>query len=380
MLEGDPAASGGLGGSATSAGAQSIVHVLQWLELGGGESVALDLARCQRASGHRVGVVAFAGGPLASEFERSAIELQLFDKRRGFDPRLLLRLGAFFAGARPDVVHTHDPQSLIYAAPAARCAGARVIHTKHGDTVESLRRLALQRLAANALHRFVAVSASTAATARRRHEVAPEKLLVVPNGIDTRRYGPAKVDRASARRELGLPAEGCLVVAVGRLEPEKDPELLLRAAAPLLGARLRLVWIGGGALEQPLRTLAAALSPEGRLQLVGWRRDVALWLAAGDIFALSSRTEGLPLALLEAMATGLPVVATRVGGVASAVEAGRTGLLVSAGDELGLRRALAQLVDDPEAARGMGAAGRATVVARYSLAAMAEAYAAVYRA
>ncbi|MBK6849901.1 MAG: glycosyltransferase [Proteobacteria bacterium] len=360
-------------------GPQHVVHVLQWLEVGGGESVALNLGRWQQAQGQRVGVVAFAAGPLASEFERSTIAVQLLGKRAGFDPRLMLRLAALFARTRPEIVHTHDPQSLIYAAPAARCCGARVIHTKHGDTVDSLRQLVLQRLAASTVHRFVAVSPSVAATARRRHEVAPAKLQVVLNGIDTARFRPSAEDRAGLRRELGLPPGARLIVAVGRLEPEKDPELLLRAAAPLVSAGVRLVWIGEGSLADRLRALAVALSPEGWLQLVGLRRDVSRWLAAGDVFALSSRTEGLPLALLEAMAAGLPVVATRVGGVPLALDSEGTGLLVTPGDEAELRRALAQLVDDPVAARRMGAAARATVVARYSLAAMAEAYAAIYR-
>lgn len=362
-----------------TAGRLQVVHVLQWLEVGGGESVALSLARWQRAQGQRVGVVAFAGGPLAAELERSGIELTLLHKRPGLDLRLMLRLAAFFARTRPAVVHTHDPQSLIYAATVARGCGARVIHTKHGDTVDRLRRLALQRLAAGAVQHFVAVSPSAAATARRRHEVAAAKLRVITNGIDTTGVGSAGADRARLCQELGLPPHARLIVAVGRLEPEKDPELLLRAAAPLLAADVQLVWVGDGSLAERSRKLAAALSPQGWLRLVGLRRDVPRWLAVAEVFALSSRTEALPLALLEAMAAGLPVVATRVGGVPQLVEHERTGLLVDAGDEAGLREALARLLADPPAARRLGDAAREVVATRYSLATMAEAYAALYR-
>lgn len=356
-----------------------IAHVLQWFELGGGESVALRLAGRQREAGHDVQALAFAGGPLQQHFEREGIRTYVLPKRAGFDPVLYARVLALCIARRYSVVHTHDQQSLVYVAAPARASGATVIHTKHGDTVESARRLVLRRVAAAFVHAFVAVSETTAGTARQYREVSEGKLTVVENGVDMTRFGPDEQARSALRRELGIGADARLIGTVGRQERVKNPELLIRAAAPLLGPDVHLLLAGDGSLAGQLAALSATLPHAESIHLVGRRDDVPRLLSALDVFALSSEAEGLPLVILEAMATGLPVASTAVGGIPAVVQDGRTGVLVPAGDERALREALGSLLGDLGRAGEMGREGRALAQQRYSLDGMSEAYQRLYQ-
>jgi glycosyltransferase involved in cell wall biosynthesis len=356
----------------------TIIHVLQWFELGGGESLALRLAAWQRERGYDVVALGFAAGPLVSEFAKHGVQVEVCRKRAGFDPTLFGRLTRAFLRRRAAVVHLHDQQSLVYAAAPARITGARVVCTKHGATVERARRLFLRRLGARFVHDFVAVSESTADTARAHHEVDPRKLQVVLNGVDLNQFRPDSRARAAVRRELGIAANAWVIGTVGRQEREKDPELLVRAVGPLLDAQTQAVLVGSGQLSGQLAQLVGASALPGSIHLLGSRRDVPQLLAAFDLFVLSSRTEGLPLVLLEAMATGLPVVSTAVGGIPAVVQQDRTGLLVSPSDEGALRAAIAALKQDPDRAKRMGEQGRLLAGQSYSFDAMARRYMQLY--
>ncbi len=359
--------------------------MLQWFELGGAESVALQLAGRQRAAGHRPTALALSNqrGPLAAEFEHRGVQTATVTRwREGYDPTLYPRLLARLVAARADVVHAHDPQSLVYAAAPARIAGAAVIYTKHGVDVDSSRRLWLARGASLFLHAFVGVSERTAETARQHAEAIPRaKVRVIENGVDLSRFLPDPADRAAARSALGIGADDWVVGTVGRIEAVKNHGRLLRAMTPLLSRGARLVIVGDGAERAGLVAAIAALPDEatrGRVHLPGLRRDIPHLLRAFDVFALSSDSEGLPLALLEAMAAGLPVVSTAVGGIPAVVADGRSGLLVAAEDQA-LGDALERLFGDRELARQLGARGRELVERSHSLDRTAEAYMRLYR-
>ena len=150
---------------------------------------------------------------------------------------LLARQGA-------EIVHTHNPQALIYGALAGRLAGARVVHTKHGINPDRARRVWLRRAAARLVDAYVVVTPSLARIAI--HECDPNRVHVIANGIDTSSFTPRPGDRTDSRRELGLPEDAWVVGTVGRLAPEKDQALLVKAMAPLLGERRRLVIVGEG--------------------------------------------------------------------------------------------------------------------------------------
>ena len=360
----------------------SIVHVLSSFGMGGQERVALDLAVGQAGAGHRVLTISLAAppdGPLAAEFRERGLEIQTVAKRPGRDPRLFLSLARVFRMRRADVVHTHNPQPLLFASLPARLARARLIHTKHGVNPDSPRRLAMRRVAGRLVDYFVAVSQPTAEVATERRECPPERLRVIPNGIDLGRFAPDDGARRAIRAELGIPDDAFVIGTVGRLWPEKGHAYLIRSLAPVLGDRLHLVITGEGPERENLTQQIAALTRPDTVHLTGNRRDVPRLLAALDVFVLTSRSEGLPLVIPEAMAAALPVVATHVGGIPQVVDEGVTGYMVPYGDEAALRGRLVDLDADRRVARQLGEMGRERSLDRYSSRRMVADYLALYR-
>jgi glycosyltransferase involved in cell wall biosynthesis len=337
-----------------------IAHILSSFDMGGQERVALDLAAAQVRRGNTVAAVSLAPlphGPLAAELRAHGVAVHGAPKDPSFDAPLVLRLADLLRNEGIDIVHTHNPQALAYGAPAGRLARKAVVHTKHGVNPDRGRRLWLRRIGGHLAHAYVAVSPATAEVARRNRECPPKRLRVIPNGVDLSVYRPDAAARRALRDELGIPAEAWLFGTVGRVSVEKDHALLVRAAGPLLGPNVRLVIVGDGSEMARVRDEAQRYAPW--IVLTGMRRDIPRVLASLDAFVLSSRSEGLPLALLEAMASGLAVVATNVGGVADVVENGRAALLVPPGDEAALRGSLQRLLADRASARELAERARA---------------------
>jgi len=359
----------------------TIVHVLSSLDTGGQEHVALNLASSQQRRGERVLVVSLAAGPegpLGEMFRASGVETASIPKGAGVDASLPFRLSAFLKRQGADVVHTHNPHALIYGAPAGRMSGAITVHTRHGMNPDLPRRVWLRQKVAALLDAYVAVTPKLAQVAREANECDSSRLHVIPNGIDLERFRPDPRARQEVRQSLGIPPTAWVVGTVGRLAPEKDQTLLVRAMAPLLDERRQLVVVGDGPERE---AVAASMKGTWRPEfchLVGARADVERCLAAFDAFALSSKTEGLPLSLLEAMATGVPVISTSVGGIPDLIVHGVSGALVPAGDQEALFRQLLSLVSYPTAALQWGIAGHELVKRSYSLASMAERYRDLY--
>jgi glycosyltransferase involved in cell wall biosynthesis len=359
-----------------------IAHVLSSFGMGGQERMALELARSQRAAGHTVLAISLAGGPEgphAESFRACGARVYTVPKRPGgFDVGLPFRLAAVLRRESARIVHTHNPQPLIYGALGARLARAAIVHTKHGANPDLLRRRALRRGAAALVDAYVAVSKPTAAIARRHRECAPTKLRVITNGVEVERYTQSSEARSALRRAFGIPEDAWVIGTVGRLAPEKDHELLIRAVEPLLCERCWLVIVGDGPQAAELRDLVERMPARRFVRLTGARDDVDRLLSVFDVFALSSSTEGLPLVVPEAMAAGLPVVSTAVGGLPDVVHEGRTGYLVRPNDEHALRAALRALQDDPERARAMGQLARQVAEEQYSALRMARDYMGLY--
>jgi glycosyltransferase involved in cell wall biosynthesis len=329
------------------------VHVVTRLQPG--------LPRFERMAGvrvHRVGVARARGAAGSLAFVAGGV-------------RAVLRLAR-----QVDVLHAHQLLSpATVGLVAARAAGLPLIVNPHacgaiGD-VGVLSRSALGRGRLLAVVRradaFVAVSRAI------RDELIgagapPDRVWSIGNGVDTDRFAPAAAgERAAIRRALGLP-DGPLAVYAGRLAPEKGVDVLIEAwpAVVVRAPSARLVVIGAGPDEPRVRELVRERRVAGSVALLGGVPDAAPYLRAADAAVLPSRTEGLPVALLEAMSCALPVVATRVGGSAEVLADPATGWLVPAEDPPALAEALAQALLDGAAAR-RGAAARALVQARYGL-------------
>jgi len=348
-----------------------IAHVTQGLDMGGLEKLLVELAR---HTDRRRFVLYFVSlgnrGVLAEEIEACGWPVTALERPAAFQPRLFLELAALFRRWRIDVVHTHDERPHIYGAIAGRSACVKeVIHTRHRgqNLAVSPRQALLLRFVTTLTDRYVCVSRDSARLAALQG-VSSRKLCVVWNGIDTTRF-------QAGRRSLEGP-----VVTVARLSPEKDIETLLRAVA--LAARtsptLCLEVAGDGPCMADLRRLTDELRLNGRVQLLGQVREVPQLLARAGVFVLPSRTEGISLTLLEAMASGLPVVTTRVGGNPEVVEDGVTGVLVPPGDPAALAGSLLRLWNEPEERRRLGNDGRSRVEEHFDIRRMVAKYQHLY--
>jgi glycosyltransferase involved in cell wall biosynthesis len=360
----------------------NIVHVVESLDRGGLERVACDLSTEQARKGHRVGIAClFSGGLLAEELRHAGVTVDVVHKRSGLDLRALLRLRRALRAARPDIVHTHNATAHYHAVLALSGDGRPVIvSTRHGmggsrtrDRRERLFSLALRRTAA------VVAVCRAAATRLVGDGIVTEKYMrVVPNGIRLDQFDGHAC--AEARSTLGLPADALVVGTVGRLNWAKDHALLLHAFNQLR-ARVPtaiLVVVGGGEERDTLMALAHGLGVSEFVRFTGDRPDVPRLLPAFDIFAISSRTEGYSIALLEACAAGLPTVATNVGGNGEIVQDGVTGVLVECGSAEALSGALVRLASSSSLRREMGAKARQWAERNASLAVMAERYERIY--
>lgn len=348
------------------------VHVISSMHVGGMEAVALRLALKQRQQGHDARIFALHDGPLRVVAAAAGVPTRLGERRRR--GMRLLEAAVSFARWRPEIVHAHNPSALHYASLAAVVARCKVVMTFHGQGRGQVR-----RPRAWEWRRTSAVAAVSADAANDvRAPAFGGRLAVIRNGVAVT---PPARPREAVRNELRT--GGCVVgLIVARVDGAKGHDTLLRAIATLGAVRQRLaVWVvGDGAQRVQLERLAADLHlSDDAVRFLGARMDVPDLLYAADFFVLPSLTEGLPMSILEAMAAGLPVAATAVGGVPELVVDGETGILVPPGDLEALAGAMAKLAGSPELRRRMGCAGRARVEAHFTLDGMAAQYEALYR-
>lgn len=290
------------------------------------------------------------------------------------DVRTVRALAALVREVRPHLVHTHSTKAGLLGRAAARLAGVPALHTAHAwsfsDGLSWGRKafaVPVEAAAGRITDRFIVVSEADREIALRYHVARPEQVAVVHNGV---------VDVAD-RAAPDAPGEPVLTM-VARMAAPKDHALLLRAMAESSAAfRLRLVGDGPGRPE--LERLAGELGIAARVEWVGVSREVPALLAGSSAFALISRQEGFPLAVLEGMRAGLPVIASDVGGIREAVTDGVTGALVPRGDVAALRKTLDRLMSDPVLRRSWGAAGRARFVEAFTVDQMLAHTVAVYR-
>ena len=329
----------------------------------------LPLMRAIRARGHEV-VGACAEGPLLADVRAEGFRVIAIPFVRRLSPlehiRAFKSLVAILRAEKPDVVHAHMPISGFLARFAARVAGVpRIAYTCHGflfnHASSSLPRRALSLVMEWAAGRvtdvFLTVSEAEARDARRLR-IAP-LAEAVRNGRDPAVFRPDPSARARIRGELGVAADRVVIIAVSRLVWHKGyPEL----AAAMRSVPEAELWVVGERLDSDrgvdVAAVLRAAGLGGRLRMLGYRSDVAALLAAADIFTLPSRFEGLPMSVIEAMLSGLAVVATKVRGPAEQVVNEVTGLSVPPGDSTALGSALRRLVGDPDLRVRMGRAGR----------------------
>lgn len=367
-----------------------IAHIIHRLDYGGLENGLVNLINRMPPERYRHAVLCLTdyNPEFRRRIQRPGVEVFSLHKRPGHDFGLYRRCWAQLRRLQPAIVHTRGLATLEMQLPAW-LAGVRArVHGEHGWDAqagsEPRRRRQLRRICNPLVQHYIALSDELAAYLEQAVGVPPARVTRIINGVDSERFHPG-TDRSPL--PPGFAPPGTWVIgAVGRFEKVKDHPNLVRAFIRLAETmsdarqRLRLVMIGEGSTRPVLETLLDAAGLRHLAWLPGARDDVPELLRAMDVFALPSQAEGISNTILEAMACGLPVVATAVGGNAELVVDGETGRLVPASDPEALTLAIREFVENPEQMHTYGAAGRRRVEERFSMAAMVVAYLQVYDA
>ena len=348
------------------------------MEVGGLERNVVNQVREAPRLGQRVDVVCLERrGELAAQVEAMGGRVVCFDKPPGLTPRLVGRLRHEFRRSRPDVVHTHQANGLFYAANAARLAGVpTIVHTEHGKHYAASRSKAwLGYLGALHVSRFYCLSRNMADEAIAAGVAPRRKVRTIHNGIDLTRFRDPG-DPAALRSSLGIPPDAPIIGTAGRLAEIKRQDVLIRAFGAVRSRvpTAHLVIVGEGDLRAELVALAESLGVADRVHFAGYTSDPQHYHHLFDVFALTSRSEGMPQALIESGVAGRPAIATRVGGVPEMIDDGENGLLIEPGDVEALTDGLHRLLVDKELARRLGSANRVRVESRYDIGRMADDY------
>lgn len=360
-----------------------IAHVVQNLDVGGLERVVINLMQATDPERFRPILYPLGdGGALAAGLADAGFGVRPMRKRPGVDWFLLPRLAWQFRRDRVRLVHCHNHSPLVYGSIAGRLAGAGgVVYTAHGAKTagrQSTRRFQSLGL----VDEIVFVSDDARRVALAAGAASERGTRTIHNGVDADAFVRDDAVRERTRQALGIAPATPVAGIVARLTRAKDHVNLFEAFAQVRERYpdARCVVVGDGELRGALEREVETRGLRDAVMMLGRRDDVADLLCAFDVFVLSSSTEGLALILLEAMAAGLPVVATRVGGNPEVVVDGVTGRVVPPRDPGALAGAVASLFADPATARRMGQAGRERSRGEFSTRTMADRYAATYEA
>ena len=351
-----------------------IAHVVDCMEIGGAEVLVSQLCRLQRQQGHDPSVFAIGAlGQLGQQMRNEGFAVQ--PDLGGHLPGSMRNFIRIFKESKPDVVHLHNPTPTVYAAMAARMAGVpSTISTRHGLVAPPRRRVVELRyaVAATCCDWIVGICDATVSNLKSMHSVPARKIARVYNG--------ALPLQRVARDNWPL-KHGFTLAYVGRLEPVKNHTLLLEAFCATLGSmpELRLWMVGDGSERTKLESLAAKLGIAAEVTFWGWQLDVAPFFSAADAFILSSKSEGLPISLLQALSLGLPAIVTDVGGMAEVVRLAKAGLTVSATNPAEMTAAIMGLAGDSGKREQFSKNGEAAFHSHFHLETMAEAYMGLYR-
>lgn len=338
-----------------------VVHILPMLSPGGAERVAVHIVKGLDPGRYQPVVISFRerqGCELDDLLDNAGIEVRYLDKHPGFDYRMFSRVYRALGDSRPDVIHTHL-HVLRYALPSMLL----LHHSSHLHTVHNLaereiepRGRWIQRYAFSRGVVPVAVAQEVARSVERLYEIP--RCPVIPNGIPTSHYACPRIPRAHWRAREGFDNQNVLFACVARFAPQKNHSLLIKAFAegPALDPNAHLVLVGDGVLREQLLQQISRLGLDRQVHLLGLRADIPEVLGAMDVFVLSSDYEGNPLSVMEAMASGLPIVSTDAGGVSDLFENEKEGFLVRPGDAQLLAQRMTALLQDQEARLRFGGA------------------------
>lgn len=353
--------------------AMKIAHVVDSMEVGGAETLVSQMCRLQRAQGHDPCIYALAAlGRLGEQMQREGFKVNANVGRHMMDSaRTFYRI---FRDVRPDAVHLHNPTPTIYAAFSARMAGVpSIVSTRHSLVAPPRRHAEEMKYAVASLFCdwIAGVCEATATNLRSLHGIRPKKIVRVYNGVAALRRVP--MAECPAR-------SGFTFLYVGRLETVKNHGLLLRAFQIAVSSKpdLRLWMVGDGGERKPLERLAADLGIAGHVCFFGEQADVSPFFCGADAFVMSSRSEGLPLSLLQGFSLGMPAVVTNVGGMAEVVRMAGAGLTVPAAGPAEMAAAMLRVSSEDALRSRFSENAKSAFRSHFSIEAVVSAYAELY--
>jgi len=361
-----------------------VLHLLSSTGYHGAENMAAELIRQLAAQGVRNHLGVFRSSDRSNldilEITQRDVENGIaFDCRGRFDVRTVFALHRYVRSHEIDIIHSHKYKTNLYAFLANLGLRKKLVSTCHNWLGHSLAMTFYAWLDKRILRNFdMAVGVSNEIVAELKKHMAQHKIIRIGNGVDIRKYQKF-VSRHEAKRQLQIGSRH-MVGFVGRLSPEKGIDYLLRAVGNLVkeGFDLCALIVGDGEQAEALKAEARTLQIADRVIFTGNRSDTPMLYAAMDVFVLPSLQEAFPMVILEAMACGVPVVATRVGDVAEIIDSGKTGLLVEMRDAMALQVAIKEVLTHQDKAECMSAAARTRTEKNFSSAAMAGQYYSMY--
>ncbi len=348
-----------------------VAHVITKLGLGGAQETVLGLCAGLDATRFEVRVMCGPevdeGGDMFADFARAGVQVEVVaamgrSVRALGDGRALRALCASLRRFQPDVVHTHTSKAGALGRMAARIARAPVtVHTVHGWSFGhgggryARPMIGVERMLARWTDRLVVVTPVDEATGLRERIGTGEQYVLIRSGVDLDRFRFDAAARAAGRAALGLDPDAEVIGTVGRLSEQKDPITLLRAFKRVVAARPRahLLVVGDGPLRAEVEETVTALALDDVVHLTGADHEPGRWYSSMDAFALSSRWEGLPRVVVEALSSGLPVVSTRCGGLVE-LEAQGAATLCAVGDEVSLAESIVRVLEPTGSVRARG--------------------------
>ena len=366
-----------------------VLQLVYSLDVGGLEQVVVDLCNGLAAAGVEchVGCLSHPGLKFSQAQVAGAWIGNERPQKRPLDVRTLWKLLRYVKTKQINLIHSHNPQAHYYGAAVSLLTGVTHIHTVHGRgnplAPVSQRRALLRRILTRLTDRIIAVSEDVQTKLLVVDHLPSRKLTTILNGVDTERYQPIanNQSRQLLRAARQIPEDAFVIGSVGRLSREKNYPLLVEAFARVAASlpSVFLVLVGDGAEYAQIQKCVDEQRVNSRCLLAGTRADIPEWMQCLDVFCLSSDTEGTAITLLEALATGVPIVATDVGGNRAVVNPPECGLIVSARDPNAFAQACLQLLRDQSTRSQMGSAGRDRVIQHFSHAQMIESHLRLYK-
>jgi sugar transferase (PEP-CTERM/EpsH1 system associated) len=367
----------------TPARKPAVCQVLHTLNVGGAEVLAARLARRLRDRFRFLFACLDEVGTLGDELRAKGFPVYDLQRRPGLDWRCMFRLARLLRRERVDIIQAHQYTPFFYSS-MGRLPGRRPLlfteHGRHQPDYPRPKRIFANRLLLGRRDRVVAVGNAVKDALIANEGIAADRIAVIYNGIDLEPYRNGSHTRESVRQELGIGSDELILIQVARLDYLKDHATAVRTLEHVRQQRpdARLLLVGEGPEESKIRQLTRQANLADAVQFLGLRKDVPRLLRAADFLLLTSISEGIPLTVIEGMAAGLPVVATRVGGMAEVVRDGDTGLLAPVGDGAALAKQVLRLAGDAELRRRIGQSGRARACADFAESRMHDSYVCLY--